>query len=216
MTSGDQYEVKFSIGTVQFSILFTAHGSAGGTCRLFYRNTSGGSWASSASLTVTNIRSGKTYSSPGQEIGFNLEDAAKNKPGFVKFIMHKNHLYMLGARGNLVTGIYAVALAGGNGLPGGGVDPPNDRCPASGTVSWALQGDIPDLPAGILLLAFPLIAIYAYLRRRSFAFKPMGKASYVNLHPLWFFLSSPYEAIPSLFQRLSAGYPLARRSAFQG
>lgn len=163
MTNADQYEVQFSIGDINFSILFIAHGSAHGSCKLFYYTN--GSWTLSVTLTVTDIVSGRTYTSTGQEIGFNLEDAKKNKPGLVKFIVNKNHLYALGARGNLVTGIFAIALAGGNGQPGGGVSTPNDRCPASGYASWALQGDIPDLPTGILVLAVPLIAIYAYLRR---------------------------------------------------
>lgn len=184
MTSGDQYEVRFSIGDLIFSILFTAIGGASGTCRLYYYNTTVGSWASSASLTAENIKSGKTYSSPGREIGFNLEDATKNKAGLVKFIIGKNHLYNLGARGNLVMDIYAIALADGNGLPGGDVETPNDRCPASGYASWTLQGDIPDLPAGIIVLTAPLIAVYAYFRcsRKPFIVKP-SKPAVISFSP---------------------------------
>ena len=81
----------------------------------------------------------------------------------MKFVISKQYLYELGTRGNLVTGIYATTRSSGNGSPGSGTE--MDRCPATGSVSWTLQGDIPDLPLGALLLALPLLALYAYLRR---------------------------------------------------
>ncbi|MCS7096332.1 MAG: hypothetical protein RMK50_04660 [Nitrososphaerota archaeon] len=161
MSSGDQYEVYFSIGGREFCILFRATEGSRGTCTLF--NRTGGSWSSRVSLTVNSIVSGTLYSTTDYKIGFILTDATRTSYGSIKFIISKQYLYDLGARGNLVAGIYATARSGGTGTPGTGVL--MDRCPASSYASWVLQGDIPDLPAGILLLAFPLIAIYVYLKR---------------------------------------------------
>ncbi|MEM3162288.1 MAG: hypothetical protein QW056_04820 [Candidatus Bathyarchaeia archaeon] len=161
MRSGDQYEIYFSIDGKDFCILFRASGASQGTCTLF--NKTGSSWTSRASLTATNIASGRAYNTADYKIGFILTNAGATTPGSVKFIISKQYLYDLGARGNLVTGIYATTRSSGTGIPGTGTQ--MDRCPASGYASWTLQGDIPDLPAGILLLALPLIAIYAYLKR---------------------------------------------------
>lgn len=161
MSDGDQYEMYFSIGVKDFCILFRAAGGSRGTCTLF--NGTGGSWSSRVSLTVNNIVSGRLYNTTDYKVGFILTDATRTSYGSVKFVISKQYLYDLGARGNLVTGIYATTRSRGTGTPATGTQ--MDRCPASGTASWTLQGDIPDLPAGILLLAFPLIAIYAYLKR---------------------------------------------------
>lgn len=161
LDKGDQYEVYFSVREKSFCILFYASGPRRGTCALFEKTD--GSWISRVSLTVRSIDSGQIYNTMNYEIGFILTDAERDAYGSVKFIISKQYLYSLGARGNLVTGIYATTRSGGGGTPGSGTQ--MDRCPASGAASWALQGDIPDLPAGILLLAFPIIAIYAYLKR---------------------------------------------------
>ncbi|MEM2815893.1 MAG: hypothetical protein QXY34_01765 [Candidatus Bathyarchaeia archaeon] len=165
MIYGDQYEVQFTIGEKSFSLLFRATGRRRGVCSLYYKNASETSWSSSEYFTRTNIASGTTYTSSSGNIGFTLRDASSTTYGSVKLIVKKDLLYNLGARGSMVTGIFAITLAGGNGQPGGGVATPNDRCPASGYASWTLQGDIPDLPAGVLVLTIPLIAIYAYFRR---------------------------------------------------
>ncbi|MEM2523030.1 MAG: hypothetical protein QXW82_07785 [Candidatus Bathyarchaeia archaeon] len=162
MSRGDQYEVYFRIGEIDFCILFRASGRSRGTCTLFNR-TGGGAWTSCVSLTVNNIASGTLYNTADYKIGFILTNAAAISYGSVKFVISKQYLYDLGARGNLVTSIYATTRSGGTGTPSTGTE--MDRCPASGYATWTLQGDIPDLPAGILLLAFPLIAIYAYLKR---------------------------------------------------
>lgn len=161
MQGGDQYEVYFTIGTVSFCILFRASGSSAGTATLYKYED--GSWTSKVSLTVSNIQSGTLYNTTGYKIGFNLTDAGQRSFGSVKFVIGKQYLYDLGARGNLVTGINATTRESGDGSPGSGTQ--KDRCPATGSVSWTLQGDIPDLPLGALLLALPLIALYAYLRR---------------------------------------------------
>lgn len=166
LQTGDQYEVEFTIGNVEFSIIFIATSArvSQGSCYLYYR-VSGGSWSSAESFSVTSISSGTVYTSTSGNIGFCLTDSTKNSYGSVKFIIKKQRLYDLGARGSLVSGIYAIALANGNGQPGGGATTPNDRCPSSESVNWQLGGDIPDLPSGILLLSLPLLAIYAYLKR---------------------------------------------------
>ena len=164
MKPNDQYEVQFNFpaSSKSFSILFWASGSSAGKCRLYYKDES---WVPSEDFFVKGIVSGTHYRSLSGNIGFTLRDASPYLYGFVKLVVSKEHLYNLGARGNIVTGIFAIALAGGNGEPGGGVDTPNDRCPAEGYASWELKGDIPDLPMGVLLLALPIIAIYAYLKR---------------------------------------------------
>jgi len=161
MRAGDQYEVYFTIGDVSFCILFRASGPRAGTATLYKQVN--GSWSSQVSLTVSNIESGEHYCTEDYKIGFTLTDATESVYGSVKFVISKQYLYDLGARGNLVTGIYATTRSRGYGLPGSGTE--MDRCPATGSVSWTLQGDIPDLPLGALLLALPLIALYAYLRR---------------------------------------------------
>lgn len=164
MRPGDQYEVRFIIGPRNFSMLFKALEVRKGTCSLYYSTTGGASWSLGESFTA-EIKSETLYNSSSGNTGFILKDATVKLWGYVKFIVKKDYLFSLGARGSLVTGIFAIALAGGNGQPGEGVDKPNDRCPESGTATWTLKGDIPDLPMGILLLAFPIIAIYAYLKR---------------------------------------------------
>lgn len=161
MRVGDQYEVYFTIGDVSFCILFCASGSSQGNATLYKRED--GSWSSQASLTVSTIRSGEHYRTTDYKIGFTLTDATASDYGSVKFVISKQYLYELGARGSLVTGIYATTRESGDGTPGSGTE--MDRCPATGSVSWTLQGDIPDLPFGALLLALPLLALYAYLRR---------------------------------------------------
>jgi len=161
MQDGDQYEVYFTIGNPSFCILFRASGPSAGTATLYKQE--GGSWISQVSLTVSNIQPGVHYHTDDFEIGFTLRDATPNDFGFVKFVISKYLLYKAGARGNLVTGIYATTRSSGTGSPGSGTQ--MDRCPAEGSVNWTLQGDIPDLPLGALLLALPLIALYAYLRR---------------------------------------------------
>ena len=160
MDRGDQYEIYFSIGEGSFCILFTADGPSSGICTLFNK-TDG--WSSTVSLKVTNIVSGEIYNTTDFKIGFILTDASEKEWGYVKFIISKQYLFELGARGYLVTGIYATTRSSGEGNPGSGMM--MDRCPAEGTAEWKLQGDIPDLPMGILFLAFPIIAIYAYLKR---------------------------------------------------
>jgi hypothetical protein len=161
MSARDQYEVYFTIGTVSFCILFHATGASAGTCTLFKLVDS--SWSSQVSLTPTTITSGTLYSTTDWKIGFILTDATDTAYGSVKFVISKSYLVSLGASGSVVTGIYATAYSSGDGSPGTGVL--RDRCPSTGSVSWTLGGNIPDLPMGILLLALPLIAVYAYLRR---------------------------------------------------
>jgi len=161
MNKSDQYEVYFTIGDVSFCILFRASGSSAGTATLYKQVN--GSWSSQVSLTVSNIESGEHYCREDYKIGFTLTNATGSVYGSVKFVISKQYLYDLGARGNLVTGIYATTRSSGDGSPGSGTE--MDRCPATGSVRWTLQGDIPDLPLGALLLALPLLALYAYLRR---------------------------------------------------
>lgn len=158
LNNGDQYEVYFSIGEKSFCMLFRASGPSRGTCTFFEKTDN--SWISRVSLTVVNIDSGRAYNTEDYKIGFILTDAGRNTYGFVKFIISKQYLHDLGAQGTLISGIYATARSGGGGTPGSGTQ--MDRCPASGAASWPLQGGIPDLPAGVLMLIFPIIAIYAH------------------------------------------------------
>jgi len=161
MQPGDQYEVYFTIGNPSFCILFRALGKRSGTATLYKKE--GDDWIPKVSLTVLIIESGIHYHTEDYKIGFTLRDATPALFGSVKFVISKQYLYELGARGGLVTGIYATTRESGDGSPGSGIE--IDRCPAEGSVNWTLQGDIPDLPLGALLLALPLIALYAYLRR---------------------------------------------------
>ena len=180
LATGDQYEVDFTIGNYTFAILFTATiikiympilnitiTIRIGTCSLYYKLASGGSWSSAEYYLRMGLTSGTTYTSANGNIGFALTNATLTSPGSVKFIIKKQRLYDLGARGNLVSDIYALATANGNGWPGGGVSQPNDRCPSTGGATWTLQGDIPDLPMGILILTLPLIAIYLYISKHT-------------------------------------------------
>jgi len=161
MGNGDQYEVYFTIGEASFCMLFQATGRKEGVAKL-YKNESG-NWSLCNSLGVENIKSGSHYNDASYHIGFTLTDAETNSHGSVKFVINRHRLYELGARGSLVSYIYAATRSNGTGTPGSGTQ--MDRCPATGTVTWDLGEEIPDLPLGALLLVFPLIALYAYLRR---------------------------------------------------
>ena len=163
MRSSDQYELYFTIGNYTFAILFRASGPRAGSCRLYYKNINNPQWSSGEYFNQTSISSGTVYTSTSGNIGFVLTDATSTNYGSVKFIMKKDYLYSLGARGSFVSDIYALATFGGNGQPNTGML--NDRCPSTGGATWTLQGDIPDLPMGILILTIPLIAIYIYLSR---------------------------------------------------
>ena len=170
MVVGDTYEVYFTIGEYDFYMKFYVTRRAGqnrwGKCELYYRPT-GGSWSSGSSISEQKISNGTLYTSVDDNIGFKIVASTTNNWGYVKFIAKKTYLYDLGARGSLVSNIYSRTLSYSTQM---------DRCPASGSVSWNLQGDIPDLPLGALLLALPLIALYAYLRRSrsgsTYGFKP--------------------------------------------
>ncbi|MBC7129991.1 hypothetical protein H5T51_02070 [Candidatus Bathyarchaeota archaeon] len=181
----DRYEVRFTIAgeygnEIHFTLLFLSLGKREGVCILLY------DWKIAEILYVEKIKSGEVYQSISGNIGFNLTNAKQHIPGFVTFIVKKQRLYDLGARGNIVSGIYAATRSlsfdrefdrelheneqelkarYASYLNRDSLWILHDRCPASGSASWQLQGDIPDLPAGILLLSFPLIAIYAYLKR---------------------------------------------------
>ena len=136
MTTNDQYDINFTIGSKNFCMLFIATGSNSGTLKLFYKATGGGSWSSGETFTQSGIASGTTYQSGSTNIGFRLTSSTVSADGSVKFVVEKTYLNSLGATGSSVTNTFSTTFVSGNGNPGSGGATPNDRCPSSGTVSW--------------------------------------------------------------------------------
>jgi len=165
MTTGDQYEIDFTIGEEDFVMLFQASGAAAGTMKLFYRATGGGAWSDGETYVVGSITSGTPYQSPS-DLGFTLTSSSATV-GSVKLVVTKTILATLGATSNTVTGIFAANFAGGTGEAGSGGATPNDRSPETGGASWTLSEAIPDFPHGTLVLMAPVISAYLALRKRN-------------------------------------------------
>jgi len=167
MTLDDQYEIQFTIGGSDFSMLFRATGAAAGTMSLFYKPTGSGTWYSGETFSQSGIGSGTTYTSVSGNLGFNLKSMTPTTTGHVRLIVKKSYLVSLGATGSSVTYIFSATFANGNGSPGSGGTTPNDRCPSTGTASWTLSGDIPEFPLSPLVSGITTVAIYLYLRRHE-------------------------------------------------
>lgn len=168
MVANDQYEIDFSVGTVNFSLLFKASGISAGTLSTFYKSSSVPLWNVGDTLTVGAISTGGYYT--GTNIGFKLVDATSGSDGSVGLLIAKSYLKTLlgssGGTGAKLIDISASTFASGTGQPGSGGATANDRSPTSGFASYTLaSGAIPELPGGILLLALPVLAIYLLIRR---------------------------------------------------
>jgi hypothetical protein len=166
MTTDDQYEIDFTIGEEDFSMLFIATGMSAGTMKLFYRATGGGAWSNGDTHSEGPIVSGTAYQSVSANIGFTLTSSSATV-GSVKFVVKKTYLASFGATSNTVTGIFTANFASGTGEAGSGGATPNDRSPSTGGASWTLSEAIPDFPHGTLLLVGPVISVYVVLRKRN-------------------------------------------------
>lgn len=142
MTTDDQYEIDFTFGDEDFSMLFISTGAAAGTMKLFYRATGGGAWSSGDTHTVGTIVSGTAYQSVSTDIGFTLTSSSVTV-GSVKLVVDKAYLASLGGTGTSATGIFAANFASGTGEAGSGGATPNDRSPSTGGASWTGAGKTP-------------------------------------------------------------------------
>lgn len=166
MTADDQYEVEFTMGEYDYSMMFLATGAAAGTMKFFYKTTAESTWSSGETHTENTITSGTAYQSVSLNIGFTLTSSSTTT-GSVKLVVKKNYLATLGATGSTISTIFAANFASGTGQPGSGGATPNDRCPSTGGASWNLSEVIPDFPHGVLLLIAPVISIYLIIRKKN-------------------------------------------------
>ncbi|MBC8223049.1 hypothetical protein H8E65_00545 [Candidatus Bathyarchaeota archaeon] len=166
MTADDQYEIDFTIGEEDFSMLFIATGASAGTMKLFNKATGGPTWSNGETHSEGTIVSGTPYQSVSTNIGFTLTSSTATV-GSAKLVVKKTYLASLGATSNAVTGIFAANFAGGTGEAGSGGATPNDRSPSSGGASWTLTAAIPDFPFGTLILVAPVMSVYLALRKRN-------------------------------------------------
>jgi len=105
MGLADKYEANFTIGTVDFSMLFVATAASRGKFALCYKP--GGSWTTDETIdkTGSDITSGTRYESGTGNTAFKLTDATSSDYGYVKLEVKKSYLTTLGASGDSVTNI---------------------------------------------------------------------------------------------------------------
>ena len=185
MTKGDQYEIDFTVGTLNFAMEFWASGASAGNLTLWYFSSGFSSWDAGASVSCPGggCVSGKTYGGGGND-AFSLTNITKSTDGAIAFYVSKNYLGTLGASGGTVSNIVASTYSSSPGCPdgsspSGGFCPTptsfptvgssaQDYCPNSGTLSYTLTGGaVPELPYGVVPLAGAVLAVYYALRRRK-------------------------------------------------
>jgi hypothetical protein len=169
MVANDQYETDFTIGTVDFALLFRASGVSGGTLATFYKSSSVMLWNTGDTLTMGAISTGGTYTGPN--IGFILIDSTASTDGSVDFLIAKSYLKTLvggsGGLGAQLINIVSNTFASGTGQPGSGAATPNDKSPSTGSATYTLtSGGIPEFPFGLLILASASVMIYLLARKR--------------------------------------------------
>ncbi len=187
MTSGDQYEIDFTAGSINFSMVFLASGANSGNLTIYYKQSAFTNWDQGKSFTVSSITSGAQFMDSSSSIGFipiSSSSIANGSDGAVVFVASKNYLGTLGATGSTVSGVTGIDFTSGTGCPqdraaSGGICPVgtasaySDRTPGTGSASWTLaNGAVPEFPFGVLLLALPLFFLYYVVRRRRMASLP--------------------------------------------
>ena len=170
MTSGDQYEADFYVGTVNISLVFKATGISSGQFTVFYKSNSVPEWNTGDSLLLPSLATGIAYSDT--RVGVVPTSSTAPSDGSIEFVVQKSYLGTLlggsGESGSVLSGISVSTYAGGNGNPEVGKALPNDRSPGTGTSSYVLiSGDIPDLPVGVFVLALAFMSIYLWQRRSA-------------------------------------------------
>ena len=170
MTSGDQYEADFYVGTVNISLVFKATGISSGQFTVFYKSNSAPEWNTGDSLLLPSLATGIAYSDT--RVGVVPTSSTASSDGSMEFVVQKSYLGTLlggsGGTGSMLSGISVSTYAGGNGNPEVGKALPNDRSPGTGTSSYVLtSGDIPDLPVGVFVLALAFMSIYLWQRRSA-------------------------------------------------
>ena len=187
MTSGDQYEMDFTVGSINFSMVFLASGANSGNLTIYYKQSAFTNWDQGKSFTVSSIMSGAQFMDSSSSIGFipiSSSSITNGSDGAIVFVASKNYLGTLGATGSTVSGVTGIDFTSGTGCPqdraaSGGICPVgtasaySDRTPGTGSASWTLaNGAVPEFPFGVLLLALPLFFLYYVVRRRRMASLP--------------------------------------------
>ncbi len=163
MEAGDQYQISFTISLTDFALVFRASDRRAGSLKLFYKDIASEIWETDGdTMSVSKMDSGEAYISVQGNIGFTLTDGTS-----VKLVISKYYLVEKGASEISVTRISGATFALGDGTPGSGGADPNDRCPASGEVSFSLLQGIDDFPHGTLVLAIPVMGLYVLFRRKK-------------------------------------------------
>ena len=166
MTAGDKWEINFTVGTVNFAMLFVATGSSAGKLRLFYYDS--GSWVQAEAHDESGpITSGTRFQSADGDIAAKLTNTAPDSLGVVKLEVKKSRLTELGASGSEVTNIAGYTYSGSDtGYPDPGEGTKKDRAPlGTSYASYTMTGGAPEFPLGLLVLAAPVAATYLHFRR---------------------------------------------------
>jgi len=168
MRAGDKYETYFTIGSQEFAMFFVATSASAGILSLYYKVDA--SWTLAETHTQGSVTSGTRFESSNGNIAAKLTNSDPSSFGVVKLEAKKSRLTELGATGSSVTNIAGYTYSGSSTTPtgpsaDGGTK--KDRCPAGTGYASYTMGAVPEFPLGAFILAIPVIAIYAYLRKRS-------------------------------------------------
>jgi len=168
MALGEKYEVNFTIGSVDFSMMFVATAASRGKFVLCYK--SGGSWTTGETIdkSGSDITSGTRYESGTGNIAFKLTDATTSSYGYIKLEAKRSYLTSLGATGYSVTNIVGRTYQGSSTstlLPGPQGGTKIDRCPSGTSTASYTMIIVPEFPLGVLVLVVPLIMIYFSIRK---------------------------------------------------
>ncbi|MBO3802449.1 MAG: hypothetical protein JTT11_01010 [Candidatus Brockarchaeota archaeon] len=169
MALGEKYEVNFTIGSMDFSMMFVATASSRGKFALCYKP--GGSWTAAETIdkSASDIASGTRYESGTGNTAFKLTDSTSSNYGYVKLEVKRSYLTSLGATGYAVTNIVGRTYCGSSTttlLPGPQGGTKIDRCPSGSSTASYTMVMVPEFPLGILILTIPLVAIHFYLGKR--------------------------------------------------
>ncbi|MEM2885710.1 MAG: DNRLRE domain-containing protein, partial [Thermoproteota archaeon] len=169
MTSGDKYEINFTIGNEDFSMLFVATGASEGKLKLCYKEHGTSTWNDGDSATFSSMSSGTRYASSSGNIAVKLTDSTPGSYGWVKLEAKRTYLTELGAAGYTVSEIDAISYQGSSTStlrPGAQGGTKMDRCPSGSGYATYSMTPIPEFPSGILFLILPMAPVNVYLRKR--------------------------------------------------
>lgn len=170
MASGDKYEINFTIGAEDFSMMFVATGASAGNLKLCYKANGAPTWSDGDSDSFSSMSSGTRYASASGNIAVKLTSSTPSTYGWVKLEANRNYMNTLGATGYSVTSIDGIAYQGSSTVtlrPGAQGGTKKDRCPSGSNYASYTMVVIPEFPLGVFILAMPLMAIYLYIRERS-------------------------------------------------